>query len=85
MGRIKALLQQKDFEGALALARQLLASRPRHVGGLSAAATATFALRRDQEALDYIRKALYIQPESAALKESLRRIQKRIDENSSSS
>lgn len=80
MGRLKALLQERAYDRALAEAERALNTRPRHVGALSAAASAAFALGRDQEALAFIRRALYIQPDSAVLKESLRRIQKRIDE-----
>jgi tetratricopeptide (TPR) repeat protein len=85
MAVLKGLLRERKYAEALAAAESYLREKPRHVGLLSAAASAAFALGRNEEALQFIRRALYIQPESEVLKDSLRKIQKRIDEQGESS
>ncbi len=77
--RIKNLLKEKKFEETVQRAEMELRERPRHVGLLSAAASAAYALGRYEEALGYIRRALYIQPDSEVLKDSLRKIQTRME------
>ena len=81
MGRLKSLLKEKQFETALAEAQEALGGQPRHVGILSAAASAAFSLGDNQLALQYIRRALYLQPDSDVLKDSLGKIQRRIEES----
>ena len=74
-------LRARQFAVVLARAETLLPLHAGHAGLLSIAASASYSLGRYGAARGYLERALQVQPDSQALRDSLARVMKRLEDS----
>ena len=79
LDRLREGLRARRFPEVLGLAEELLGTHPRHAGLLSIAASASYSIGRYEQARAYLDRALEVQPDSRALRDSLERVLKRLE------
>jgi tetratricopeptide (TPR) repeat protein len=77
---LRAGLKAREHKRVLDRSELLLESYSQHAGLLSIAASAAYSLGRLEEARRYLERALIVQPDSQALKDSLARVKRKMEQ-----
>jgi len=77
--RATAYYLAEEFERSIADCREVLKRNPAHFGALSGLGQIYAAMERDEDALDWFRRALAVNPNMAGVAENIRGIEQRLN------
>lgn len=77
--RATAYYLAEEFERSIADCREVLKRNPAHFGALSGLGQIYAAMERDEDALDWFRRALAVNPNMAGVRASVRALEQRLE------